>query len=181
MAGTVKFSFSCRGISNTASDDAIGQFFGAVGTVVSWKRAPPTPGYPSCAVYVNFSHVNSVNDVLSLNNTIPPFNRGFPITVRQQAVLVAQVANSLNDIKFSVSIRGISWDLGEEQLREIFNRFAKLHSVKIATPPAWVVSECIHPFTPPLFALTSTAFRRESLRKTPTPTSPEESSPTSSR
>jgi hypothetical protein len=139
MVGAVKFSFSCRGFSNTASDDDIQQFFGAVGTVVSWKRVP-APGYPSCGVYVNFSHVSSVNDVLSLNNTVPAFNGGFPISVRQQAVLVAQVANALNDIKFSVSIRGISWKLGEEHMREVLSGLAKLHSLRISTPPAWVVS-----------------------------------------
>ena len=152
MVGAVKFSFSCRGFSNTASDDDIHQFFGAVGTVVSWKRVP-TPGYPSCGVYVNFSHVSSVNDVLSLNKTIPEFNRGFPISVRQQAVLVAQVANALNEIKFSVSIRGVSWKLQEDQMREVLNSMAKLHSLKLASPPAWVVSDCrlqcLHGPTPP--------------------------------
>ncbi len=152
MVGAVKFSFSCRGISNDASDDDVRKFFEAVGTVVSWKRVP-TPGYPSCAVYVNFSHVNSVNDVLSLNKTIPEFNRGFPISVRQQAVLVAQVANALNEIKFSVSIRGVSWKLQEDQMREVLNSMAKLHSLKLASPPAWVVSDCrlqcLHGPTPP--------------------------------
>jgi hypothetical protein len=138
MAGSVKFSFSCRGFSKDSSDDDIRQFFEAVGTIVSWKRVP-YPGYPSCSVYVNFSQVNSVNDVLSLNGTVPSFNHGFPISVRQQAVLVAQVATALDEIKFSVSMRGLSWKVSEEHVREALNRLAKLHSVKIAAPPSWVV------------------------------------------
>ena len=182
MVGAVKFSFSCRGISNDASDDDVRKFFEAVGTVVSWKRVP-TPGYPSCAVYVNFSHVSSVNDVLSLNKTIPEFNRGFPISVRQQAVLVAQVANALNEIKFSVSIRGVSWKLQEDQLREVLNSMAKLHSLKLASPPAWVVSDCATCrafMAPPHLPLRSDLFRWASLPKMPTPTSLAVRWPTSS-
>ena len=140
MVGTAKFSFSCRGFSSDASDDDIRQYFEAVGTIVSWKRVP-TPGYPSCSVYVNFSQVNSVNDVLSLNGTVPSFNKGFPISVRQQAVLVAQVVTALDEIKFSVSMRGLSWKASEEQIREALNKLAKLHSLRINAPPAWVVCD----------------------------------------
>ena len=143
MVGTVKFSFSCRGFSNEATDDQIRQFFEAVGTVVSWKRVP-APGFPSCGVYVNYSQVNSVNDVLSLNGVVPPFNGTFPISVRQQNVLVSQVASALNDIKFSVSIRGISLRLSEEQIREELNKLAKLHSLRITPPPPWMVRNRSH-------------------------------------
>jgi hypothetical protein len=138
MAGNVRFSFSCRGFHKGSSDDAIRQFFEAVGTIVSWKRVP-TLGYPSDGVYVNFSQVNSVNDVLSLNGTVPSFNKGFVISVRQQAVLVAHVATALDEIKFSVSMRGLAWKVSEEEIREALNGLAKLHSLRIAAPPSWVV------------------------------------------
>ncbi len=137
MVGTVKFSFSCRGVSNKASDDEIRQYFEAVGTVVSWKRVP-APGFPSCAVYVNYSQVSSLSEVLSLNGSIPPFNGGRPISVRQQDVLVSQVANALNEIKFSVSIRGLSSSLSEEQISEKLNGLAKLPSLRLGTL-SWVV------------------------------------------
>jgi hypothetical protein len=132
MVGVVKFSFSCRGVSAQATDDEIFNFFQTLGTVVSWRRVPPPPGYPSGAAYVNFSHVNSVNEVLALNGTAPAFNKGVSMSVRQQAVFVAQVANALNEIKFSVSIRGISRNLPEANLREVLTSLAKLHSLKIA-------------------------------------------------
>ena len=139
MTASVRFSFSCRGISKDVSDDELTSFFNGYGSIVSLKHVPPLTGYKTGMAYVNFSSVLNTSDILALNNSVPSFNKGRPITVRQQEVLVAQVANAISEIRFSVSIRGVTIDASEAQIRETLSDFGKIHSIKMTEVPPWVV------------------------------------------
>ncbi len=135
MAAAIRFSFSIRGISPEVTEQELNGYFAKIGTVVSIKHIPPSGRIPTASAYVNLGSGNAAA-VLALNGTAPEFNKSMVLSVRQQAGHIAKAAAAVNEIKFSISVRGIHGLATEEDVRAAFSEHGKVHSFKIHNAPA---------------------------------------------
>ena len=138
MSRAIKSSFSLRGLAGEVTEEHLTQFFIALGCQVASIRMVPARAYPPvpAGAYVNLAG-GDVEKVLAVNGTKPPFNAGLVLSVRKQDAGISRVVAAVNDIVFSISVRGIHWMTPEDVIAEQMGSalHCKVHSIKVTAPP----------------------------------------------